>query len=402
VRSEINVWMKMGSPGDLLIADRINIADKRLKMLTSFDRRLVHQLVRAEYPQFVTMARDNCVVIKPLDVEREKRYQEGKKAQLRQKISQQTGFRWIFEALCGGNFHGIDYTMFAKDPATGEARFCDIDDYSARLSRAKQSLQRRKPPLVGHNVFQDLIYLYKTFVGTLPPTVDEFCKLIHEMFPTVVDTKYLATHNCGDLNPSSSLGEIEAELRVLRTPEIILHNYHRKYRDEAPHEAGYDSYLTARVMIQLSTKLEALGTYSLDGVAHLDGYANPNLVSYLTCLSSISSIGGCMPNDQGLRPFQVWTLRDNAYAQIQNLGRNMPPFMSDFWRVYGNKLRAFGTVERLINLANYDISPEDAIRVRMFTVPKFLRHSWLTTLVRIRCGTSSSSIREMSGFQTWA
>lgn len=389
VRGEINKWVKMGNFGELLIVDRKINANAKPKMLTSFDRRLVHQLVRAEYPQFMTIARDNTVVIKLLDAEREKRYQEGKMGQLKQKISQQTGFRWVFEALCGGNFNGIDYTMFAKDPATGESRFCDIDDYSARLNRAKQCLQRRKPPLVGHNVFQDLVYLYKTFVGTLPPTVSEFCTLLHQMFPTIVDTKYLATHNCGDLNPSSSLGEIEAELRPLRTPEIILHSYHRKYRDEAPHEAGYDSYLTARVMIQLSTKLEALGTYSMDGVPPVDGHANHNFVSNLTWLSSISSIGGCMPNDQDLRPLRLWTLRGNTFAQIQNIGRNMPPFMSDFWRVYGNKLRAFGTVERLINLVDYDLSPEDAIRVRMYSATKFLGHSCLTTDLRVRFGICS-------------
>jgi len=283
VRAKITSWERSYGAGDLHINSRKVDDDKDMSPpgLTSFDRRLVHQLVHAEFPHLTTMGRGSSVVIRRLDKRREKLYKESKSAELKAKISQQTGFRWVFEALCGGSFRGIDYRMFAKNPVTGVDMFADIDEYSARVNGAGQVLAHRRPVLVGHNVFQDLVFLYSTFFDPLPDKVDEFCFRIHQLFPNIVDTKYLATHDCGDLNPSSSLGEIELELRTHLHPEIILHNDHQRYKDASPHEAGYDSYLTARIMIQLSTKLEALGQSALDNIPHADGQADKRKVWYL-------------------------------------------------------------------------------------------------------------------------
>lgn len=466
LRGTINAWMKLWNAGELVISSRLLPVFRRdlsVPDLTSFDRRLVHQLVRTEYPNLVSIGRGNSVVIKEMNPEKEKKHIQQKKNAHKMKVSRQTGWRWIYEALCNGSFHGIDYKMFAKDPATGEARFCDIDDYSARMSRAKQNLDRRQPHLVGHNVFQDLVYLYRTFAGSLPPTFEEFAKVIHQLFPNVVDTKYLATHECGDLNPSSSLGDIELELRSIRKPEIILHQYHRKYQDEAPHEAGYDSYLTARIMIQLSTKLEALGTYSYDNASgstrpvdstfvslndlyHSNPYAGPpyphhvaggypppsadkmyNPYASNSCPHPTAGVypHGCageMYNPYAVEAYAAQTMTvhrlssftvnlhlpviadgqiysqsrlkftavdANSYyplttaeylkkvdsdlpMQLNKLGRNMPRYDSDFWRIYGNKLRVFGTNERLIDLSKYELSEEEAIRVRMLSKTAFL------------------------------
>jgi len=111
-------------------------------------------------------------------------------------------------------------------------------------------------------MFTDIIYFHKTFLGTLPDTLEEFREKVHELFPVIVDTKYLGTHKCGDINPKSSLEELEENLRSQISPTIKVHPKHDKYlTHEAFHEAGYDSYLTARVMILLSAKLEAAGTY---------------------------------------------------------------------------------------------------------------------------------------------
>jgi poly(A)-specific ribonuclease len=73
-----------------------------------------------------------------------------------------------------------------------------------------------------------------------------------------VDTKYLATHAEGDLNASPTLQEIAEGLANQPLPSVVTHPEHSKYQEkEAFHEAGYDSLLTATVMIRLAAKLGA-------------------------------------------------------------------------------------------------------------------------------------------------
>jgi poly(A)-specific ribonuclease len=89
-------------------------------------------------------------------------------------------------------------------------------------------------------------------------TLQGFQDAIHDLFPKIVDTKYLATHAEGDLNASPTLQEIAEGLVKQPLPEIVTHADHSKYRDtEAFHEAGYDSLLTATIMIRLAAKLGA-------------------------------------------------------------------------------------------------------------------------------------------------
>lgn len=348
VRAEISAWEGFkGLKTEVIIKTRNPaVSLEKAPDLTSFDRRLVHQLVRTEYPHLITCTRGRAIIVKPLDSEREKKFQENKKKELRARIVRHTGFRWVIEALCGGNLGRIDLKSFGKDPTTGAAIFCDIDDYSARLNRARQTLVSHRPAIVGHNVFLDLVYLYKTFIGTLPATVEEFGKAIHELFPMIVDTKYLATHNCGDLIPASSLPDIEAMLRSQQKPELILHNDYGKYaKYELPHEAGYDSYLTARVVIQLSTRLEALGTY-VDDTESADGQLQRPLAR-LTLTADEN-----MPRMKVFLPLQhrSTNAKVNILYQESDLAVNMPPTESDFWRTYGNKLRVFGTFEKMLDL----------------------------------------------------
>jgi CAF1 family ribonuclease len=38
--------------------------------------------------------------------------------------------------------------------------------------------------LVGHNIFQDLVFIWSQFLAKLPDTVESFCHLVSETFPT--------------------------------------------------------------------------------------------------------------------------------------------------------------------------------------------------------------------------
>ncbi|KAK0647316.1 Uncharacterized protein DIS24_g7816 [Lasiodiplodia hormozganensis] len=249
VRTAIDTWKETGKP----FPDLLNIVSTNpvgvqptYPELGNFEKRLVHQLVRAEYPDLITVSKPQSIQIKPFDEEREKGFLKRRKNNLDRQIERQTGFRWIIEALCGGELN-INPELFARDVDTGAAKSANMMHLKARFDRARLTLQRRRPVLVGHNLFTDILYLYRTFIGPLPLTLEKCRGKLHKLFPLVVDTKYVATHNCGDINPRSSLEEI-----------------HHKLRDQDKPTIGYDSFLTALIMIRLSTKLEHDGAYLKD------------------------------------------------------------------------------------------------------------------------------------------
>ncbi|KAF1344607.1 ribonuclease H-like domain-containing protein [Delphinella strobiligena] len=267
VRAEIADWIKLDhSLHPALLITPVKENGRPIESeLSRFERRLVHQLVRADYPTLITIPSRGMIRITDFDHEREERIKADRLKDARDRINRQTGFRWIIEALAGHPPRNIDPKQFAFSPDTGESILVDMDDIRSRYSRAQHLLHNKKSVLVGHNLFLDLIYLYKAFIGPLPDSVDQFIDLIHDMFPMVIDTKYMATHNCGDINPRSSLEEIAEQLSLQPFPILETHKDHTKYRGTtAFHEAGYDSLLTAEIVARLSIKLEAAGTYIAD------------------------------------------------------------------------------------------------------------------------------------------
>ncbi|KAK8191461.1 ribonuclease H-like domain-containing protein [Phyllosticta capitalensis] len=274
VRIVVEEWEKTGKPSP----DFLNIVctdptgeQPLYPELGNFEKRLVHQLIRAEFPKLVTIGKPSAIQIIKYDEDREKSILESRKKRLDVQINRQVGFRWIIEALCGGEIN-VDPKDFLYDAETGHARAGNLEDVKRRFIMANYALKNKRPILVGHNLFTDLAYLYQTFIGDLPDTLDEFRKRTQRLFPLIVDTKYLATHNCGDINPKSSLDEIEYKLRSQELPLLLTHPNHFKYHGSSTlHEAGYDSFLTAIIMVRLSAKLEAEGTYLQETtVAHME------------------------------------------------------------------------------------------------------------------------------------
>lgn len=96
-----------------------------------------------------------------------------------------------------------------------EAKY-PLNEFTERL---KQKLRDNPPILVGHNLFMDLVNFIGCFFGPLPDSVEDFKVMAHELFPTVVDTKYMATYDCGSINPRSSLVDINNDLLQIATPK---------------------------------------------------------------------------------------------------------------------------------------------------------------------------------------
>ena len=181
--------------------------------MNNFQKRLVHQLVHAEYPGFATIGRPGFIQIVAYDKEQEEEQQKARAAVFEGRLKRQIGLRWLVEAMVGGDLasiepYNIEYSKSGKPRQKHEGLF--------------DRLQRKKTVLVGHNVFIDLIYFYACFFGQLPERVEDFEHRMHELFPTIIDTKYLATHGTG--NPAisrSSLDELDEELSSLTpAPEI--------------------------------------------------------------------------------------------------------------------------------------------------------------------------------------
>ncbi|MCJ1283647.1 hypothetical protein MMC26_002978 [Xylographa opegraphella] len=229
--------------------------------LNNYQKRLVHQLVRAEFPEFVSISRPGFIQIIPYDKEREDALHKTKMKGFEEKLTRQVGLRWLVEGMVGGDLDKIDPISFASC-LDGNPVWLDLKELKREFSEVQRKLSKQRTVLIGHNLFMDLINFYKCFFGTLPDTLVEFQQLIHGLFPLIVDTKYMSTHNNSNINARSGLEELDADLHKMTIPTIALHEDHSKYSDlSIAHEAGYDSLMTARVFIRLSAKLEAAGHY---------------------------------------------------------------------------------------------------------------------------------------------
>ncbi|OJD16165.1 hypothetical protein AJ78_03654 [Emergomyces pasteurianus Ep9510] len=394
--------------------------------LNSYQKRLIHQLVRAEYPSLVSISRHTFVQIIPYNKQREDHLRVDKSRALRERVVQQTGFRWIVEGMVGGDLSAMDSRIFLN---------CVSNSDPVDVEALQSKLRSRRPVLIGHNLFTDLINFYKCFIGDLPERVEDFREAVHALFPLVIDTKYMATHNCSSLMASSSLIEINDSLAQRKTPKILLDPGHDKYLEEKPlHEAGYDSLLTAKVLIRLGAELqgeEPTSSQTTPCIAQpiiLEGWPRTLLntapsmrirvekraeklidinepdcsdsQSFSSSTSRVSvferrpfrKFGDALPPQQapvdwsteaevsriryhfstpeqseplvdltnGITksqppvldpnsPFRK--LQENAMTQRKRKeARLMPQFSDEFWKIYGNKLRVFGTVEEICDL----------------------------------------------------
>jgi poly(A)-specific ribonuclease len=218
VRRAIEGWKKSKSPF-LEITTRTGLdGPPEVAAITKFEKRLVYQLIRAEYQDLKAIGRTHSMKIFYYDEQREEENRKWQKTRVKEQIMRQTGFRWVIEALTGDGVDLLDPRYFERS-RSGEA-ISDLENIKGKFDRAKIKLQTHQPVLVGHNMFTDIVYLYRCFIGELPPTLGEFCEALHELFPRIVDTKYLATHDEGDLNASPTLERIDTLLSSQELPDI--------------------------------------------------------------------------------------------------------------------------------------------------------------------------------------
>ncbi|KAJ5785390.1 CAF1 family ribonuclease [Penicillium pulvis] len=336
--------------------------------LNNMEKRLVHQLITAEYPKLKSRSRPMFVQIEVADPVKDKDMNEGKTNSLKTLIRGHVGCRWIVEALIGGDLSELpDKTFSSFIRQVGTPLFAEAD----LANNLRKHLQENRPVLVGHNCFMDLAFLYSGFIGQLPDSVEEFQTTIHSVLPNVVDTKYLATHDAGSINPSSSLEEINRKLVKISAPKIEIDSMHQKYifRSSA-HEAGYDSMLAAIAFMKLSVQLQK-GPIQYSSPGDLEsmkiGVARekPQIqqMEQRMVEDLMMQEKKALPEDtidliefsdsESTKPVQRAALTEAKIGEIAQKvpGEELVPQVdSEFWRTYGNKLRVFGTIERVMHL----------------------------------------------------
>ena len=99
-----------------------------------------------------------------------------------------------------------------------------VDDKLEKLWRKICSFEK---PFVVHNGLADLMFIWRSFFGPLPSTVQGWIKVLLEVFPTIVDTKYLAEYVTDDqvtylqyLFKNSEKRRV-VELDCVRLPESV-------------------------------------------------------------------------------------------------------------------------------------------------------------------------------------
>jgi CAF1 family ribonuclease len=225
--------------------------------LNRYQIRLTHQIIRKDYANLKTLGRDGFVRI---SVRNEKEDAEEKLRQERyreQDVVHAIEFRWLVEALCGGDISKIPERCFIA-AMSNDAKPKDDDNMALKrfIGDLQGKLKMRRRVLFGHNCFTDLVYLYTCFIGDPPDKVEDFQELVHELFPAIVDTKYLASLE-KVLRFNSTLEALEKEMRGEKLPMTDVPTGFDKYIwGEKFHEAGFDSFMTAKIAIKLSSKLE--------------------------------------------------------------------------------------------------------------------------------------------------
>lgn len=182
--------------------------------MNNFQKRLVHQFVRSEHPELATISRPGFIQVVGYDKEREDAVQKARNAAFDVKLTRQIGLRWLVEAMVRGDLSPI--VPWNLQPVLAESK-----DRKPQFIGLFDRLKEKRTVLVGHNVFMDLVYFYACFFGKLPDQVEEFQRIVHDLFPIVVDTKYLATHSSD--NPArsrSSLEDLDEELAEISVPLI--------------------------------------------------------------------------------------------------------------------------------------------------------------------------------------
>lgn len=194
-------------------------------------------------------------------------------------------------------------------------------------------------PLVGHNVLTDILLTYEKLYKPLPESFKDFKSEIHELFPLIHDTKFLAfeirrnpvvtqRNFLDDTNLEklhAALSSKDAEYFALFAPLIPFSEKCYRYLEEKmPHEAGYDSFLSGFVFLRMAHILAFKSSRSTDGPLPFSKFLRV------------------------LKPFENLVHLSRATVQHVNLNGPDPPSIRPQWLYVTSKVKTKPLVARTL------------------------------------------------------
>lgn len=176
-----------------------------------------------------------------------------------------------------------------------ESEMRDLED-SIGISTILQKISISRKPIIGHNLFLDLIYILRQFFKPLPDNLAEFKKFAISIFPNIIDTKCMC--NLPKVKPlikSSILGDIINTIREepFSLPKLKSGNSNFSYslQDNKAHEAGYDSYLTAVAFLTIAKFLHESINTLLNDLTEAKDYLNRLFLVKLPDIGYLNLVG---------------------------------------------------------------------------------------------------------------
>jgi poly(A)-specific ribonuclease len=220
-------------------------------ILSRYQIRLTHQTVRNQYPNLKTQGMGHFVQITNPTSEQQANEKEMREQRRELEVANAIGFRWVLEAIMGGDISKLPHHYVVA----GHSPEDEPKDVQGFLNDLQKRLKSQTRALVGHNCLTDVINLYRCFVGDLPEKVGDFSAKLHELFPIIMDTKFMA--GLGNKRwADTSLRSVESDLSPVTVPKIHLPDSFDRYLYAANyHEAGFDSFVTAKIGLKMPGKL---------------------------------------------------------------------------------------------------------------------------------------------------
>lgn len=149
----------------------------------------------------------------------------------------------LLEALSGGSFADrIDQEWVHHGNGLVPVGADSWNEFNKTFNfhQCEANLKKNKPIIIGHNVFQDLAFIYHTFFEPLPPKIDDFLTTIHQLFPRIADTKFMHARGRHLMEQDRTLKELSDYFTRQKFP-TIRHVSHPGDVAAGPHNAAYDS-----------------------------------------------------------------------------------------------------------------------------------------------------------------
>ncbi len=228
-----------------------------------YQRRLIHQFLKVNFPDYVVIGpgdTPHMAGVRRSEPGGEARRAAGRSTALKADLHKMAGFRWIFEALVGGDLSALKPEWFCAQNGTDLGNWIDTAAIQNQIDYITAKLKSKPPTIVGHNAFTDLAFMYKTFIGDLPAKLDDFKRCVNqEMFPVIFDTKYIATMlsgGCVNTRSDSSLSQMFAKYGDFKEPVIhVPQEFEAHLKKGEAHHAGYDAYMTLRTFVGLADEV---------------------------------------------------------------------------------------------------------------------------------------------------